>query len=82
LSFGFNQKCSARFQTGNSRRIGIDREKKTALVQTGLFPTMPNALSLLFLVPGFVLIQIQERLEEEFPTNLHAEKYAKYRRRL
>ncbi len=89
----------AQMQMGNSWRIGIDEEKETALVQSGLFRfsrnpiflgmqvtllgfflATPNALTLLFLALGFVLIQIQVRLEEEFLTKLHGEKYAEYRR--
>jgi protein-S-isoprenylcysteine O-methyltransferase Ste14 len=86
---------------GNSWRIGIDEEKKTPLVQSGLFRfsrnpiflgmiitllgvflTIPNALTLLFLSLGFVLIQIQVRLEEEFLTRTQGEGYAEYRRQV
>jgi protein-S-isoprenylcysteine O-methyltransferase Ste14 len=35
---------------------------------TGLFLVTPNALTLIFLILGYVLIQIQIRLEEEFLT--------------
>jgi len=91
----------AQIQMGNSWRIGIDEEKKTALVQSGLFRcsrnpiflgmivtlngvflTIPNALTLLFLALGFVLIQIQVRLEEEFLTRTQGEEYAAYRRQV
>jgi protein-S-isoprenylcysteine O-methyltransferase Ste14 len=87
----------AQIQMGNSWRIGIDEEKKTALVRAGLFRfsrnpiflgmmisligfflTMPNAATLLFLVIGFVLIQIQVRLEEEFLSRLHGKEYTEY----
>ncbi len=70
----------AQMQMGNSWRIGIDEEKKTALIQTGVFSfsrnpiflgmsitsigfflTIPNAATLLILVLGFVLMQIQVR---------------------
>jgi protein-S-isoprenylcysteine O-methyltransferase Ste14 len=89
----------AQIQMGNSWRIGIDEERKTALVQSGLFRrsrnpiflgmivtltgvflTIPNALTLLFLALGFVLIQIQVRLEEEFLTRIQGEEYAAYHR--
>lgn len=89
----------AQIQMGNSWRIGIDEEKKTALVQSGLFRvsrnpiflgmivtligvflTIPNALTILFFALGFVLIQIQVRLEEEFLTEMQGDDYAKYRR--
>jgi protein-S-isoprenylcysteine O-methyltransferase Ste14 len=91
----------AQIQMGNSWRIGIDEEKKTALVQTGLFRrsrnpiflgmivtltgvflTIPNALTLLFLVLGFVLIQIQVRLEEEFLSKIHGAGYEDFRRQV
>lgn len=87
----------AQIQMGNSWRIGIDEEKETALVQTGLFRlsrnpiflgmiftlfgfflTIPNALTLLFLTLGFVLVQIQVRLEEEFLKRTRGAEYADY----
>jgi protein-S-isoprenylcysteine O-methyltransferase Ste14 len=46
----------------------------------GFFLTIPNALTLLFLVLGFVLLQIQIRLEEEFLSGLHGKEYTEYRR--
>lgn len=46
----------------------------------GLFFVLPNAVTLLIFVLGFVLIQIQVRLEEEFLTNAHETNYEKYRR--
>ena len=89
----------AQIQMGNLWRIGIDEEKKTALVQAGLFRrsrnpiflgmiitllgvflTIPNALTVLFLSLGFILTQIQVRLEEEFLTRTQGEGHAKYRR--
>jgi protein-S-isoprenylcysteine O-methyltransferase Ste14 len=44
----------------------------------GLFLTFPNAFTLIVLVLGFVLIQIQVRLEEEFLAKTHGEKYIEY----
>ena len=46
----------------------------------GLFLVMPNAVTLLILVLGYVLIQIQVRLEEELLATIHEEKYSEYRR--
>lgn len=99
LSLGWT--VLAQIQMGNSWRIGIDEENKTALVRAGLFRfsrnpiflgmiisllgfflTIPNALTLLLLVLGFVLIQIQVRLEEEFLSALQGEEYAAYRRQV
>jgi len=99
LSLGWT--VAAQIQMGNSWRIGIDEEKKTALVQSGLFRfsrnpiflgmivtligfflTIPNALTLLFLSLGFVLIQIQVRLEEEFLTRTQGEGYYEYQRQV
>lgn len=87
----------AQIQMGNSWRIGIDEEKETALVQTGLFRVsrnpiflgmiatltgvfliLPNALTLLVFALGFVLIQIQVRLEEEFLKQTRGAEYADY----
>ncbi|MGI8639689.1 MAG: methyltransferase family protein [Pyrinomonadaceae bacterium] len=95
LSLGWT--VLAQIQMGNSWRIGIDEQKPTALVQTGLFRfsrnpiflgmlvtltgiflTIPNALTLPFLALGYVLIQIQVRLEEEFLTNSCGEEYTAY----
>ena len=45
----------------------------------GLFLTTPNALTGLFLILGYVLIQIQIRLEEEFLTGQHGKKYTDYK---
>lgn len=44
----------------------------------GLFLVTPNAISLLFLVLGYVLIQVQIRLEEEFLYRQHGEEYLDY----
>lgn len=50
------------------------------LTLLGLFLVIPNALTLLTLVTGVVLIQIQVRLEEEFLARAHGGEYAEYRR--
>jgi protein-S-isoprenylcysteine O-methyltransferase Ste14 len=49
---------------------------------TGFFLTIPNALTLVFLVLGFVLIQIQVRLEEEFLGKIHGAEYEEFRHRV
>lgn len=48
----------------------------------GLFLVIPNALTLLTLAMGVVLIQIQVRLEEEFLVRTHADEYSAYSRRV
>jgi protein-S-isoprenylcysteine O-methyltransferase Ste14 len=48
----------------------------------GLFLIIPNTLTLLTLVIGVVLIQIQVRLEEEFLIKNHGLKYEQYRRQV
>jgi protein-S-isoprenylcysteine O-methyltransferase Ste14 len=48
----------------------------------GLFLVIPNALTLLTLGLGVVLIQIQVRLEEEFLARTHGEEYSLYRIRV
>jgi protein-S-isoprenylcysteine O-methyltransferase Ste14 len=45
----------------------------------GLFLSSPNALTGLFLILGYVLIQIQIRLEEEFLTKQHGQSYLTYK---
>jgi protein-S-isoprenylcysteine O-methyltransferase Ste14 len=45
----------------------------------GFFLAAPNAVTLLILVLGFVLIQIQVRLEEEFLTKTHGAEYKNFR---
>jgi protein-S-isoprenylcysteine O-methyltransferase Ste14 len=52
------------------------------LALAGFFLTIPNAVTLLTLVLGDVLMQIQVRLEEEHLRNLHGEKYAEFCRRV
>ncbi|HEY1025161.1 MAG TPA: isoprenylcysteine carboxylmethyltransferase family protein [Sphingobacteriaceae bacterium] len=44
----------------------------------GFFLLLPNALTLLVLVCGYVLIQIQIRLEEDFLVKQHADEYIAY----
>ena len=46
----------------------------------GLFLVTPNACTILFLIVGYMLIQIQIRLEEEFLTKQHGEKYLLYKK--
>lgn len=48
----------------------------------GLFLVMPNALTLLALVTGVMLIGIQVRLEEEFLLKSHGEDYTRYKRQV
>jgi protein-S-isoprenylcysteine O-methyltransferase Ste14 len=48
----------------------------------GLFLTTPNAVTGLFLVMGYVLIQIQISLEEEFLTKEHGQPYIDYKRKV
>src|SRR5690606_5528380 len=48
----------------------------------GLFFTTPNTLSLIFLILGYVLIQIQIRLEEEFLTKEHGQAYIGYNQKV
>jgi len=48
----------------------------------GLFLITPNVLTLLLLVLGYVLIQIQIRLEEDFLTKEHGQKYLEYKQKV
>ena len=48
----------------------------------GLFLVTPNALTLIFLILGYVLIQIQIRLEEEFLTKEHGQSYINYKQKV
>lgn len=52
------------------------------LALLGFFLTIPNAVTLLTLVLGDVLMQIQVRLEEEHLRGLHGEKYSEFCRRV
>lgn len=45
----------------------------------GLFLVLPNAASLVVLIAGDLLIQIQVRLEEEFLTRTHGQAYLGYK---
>ena len=46
----------------------------------GLFLVIPNVGTLVTLLVGIILIGIQVRLEEEYLTRSHGEKYSEYRR--
>ena len=48
----------------------------------GLFFVIPNALTLLVVVLGAVLVSIQARLEEEYLLKTHGDAYAEYQRRV
>ncbi len=48
----------------------------------GLFLTTPNALTGLFLILGYILIQIQIRLEEEFLRKEHGQTYINYHQKV
>lgn len=48
----------------------------------GFFLTIPNAATLLILVLGFVLMQIQVRLEEEFLAKTQGDEYEYYLRQV
>jgi len=48
----------------------------------GLFLVVPNALTLLVFVLGFVVISIQVRLEESFLLESHGAAYTEYKRRV
>ena len=52
------------------------------LALAGFFLTIPNAVTLLTLVLGDVLMQIQVRLEEEHLKNLHGANYAEFCRKV
>lgn len=48
----------------------------------GLFLIIPNAITLALLITGELLIQIQVRLEEEFLSRTHGEKYLIYKKQV
>jgi protein-S-isoprenylcysteine O-methyltransferase Ste14 len=50
------------------------------LMLLGLFLVLPNAVMLIVLVTGEILIQIQVRLEEEFLTRVHGDNYLHYQK--
>lgn len=87
----------AQIHMKDSWRIGIDNDKKSELITSGLFSVsrnpiflgmilsllglflcLPTLFSILFLVIGYILIQIQIRLEEEFLIKEHGELYKNY----
>lgn len=51
-----------------------------ALTLSGVFFCLPNALSLLTLICGFLLMQVQIRLEEEFLLKQYGEEYFEYKK--
>lgn len=48
----------------------------------GLFLTTPNAFTGVFLIVGYMLIQIQIRLEEEFLIKEHGQSYLEYKQKV
>ncbi|MFM9021730.1 MAG: methyltransferase family protein [Sediminibacterium sp.] len=52
------------------------------LVLAGLFLVTPNAATLIFWVVGYILIQVQIRLEEEYLRRQHGETYATFCRKV
>lgn len=48
----------------------------------GVFLATPNACTLLFLVVGYMLMQVQIRLEEEFLVREHGAEYVQYQKRV
>ena len=48
------------------------------LTLLGLFLTLPNAITLVILIVGEILIQIQVRLEEDFLDKTHGVAYQNY----
>ena len=48
----------------------------------GLFFIIPNVVTLMTLLVGVILIGIQVRLEEEYLSTVHGERYLHYRRRV
>ena len=52
------------------------------LVLAGLFLVTPNAATLIFWIVGYILIQVQIRLEEEYLQRQHGEAYAIFCRKV
>jgi protein-S-isoprenylcysteine O-methyltransferase Ste14 len=52
------------------------------LMLLGIFLIIPNAATLVILITGELLIQIQVRLEEEFLTRTHGESYLAYQKQV
>jgi len=48
----------------------------------GAFLATPNALTVLFVILGYILIQLQIRLEEDFLTREHGQKYLEYKQKV
>ena len=46
----------------------------------GFFLVLPNALTLVILILGDVILQIQVRMEEEFLARKHGKSYEEYKR--
>ncbi len=72
------EKQTALVQAGLFRRSRNPIFLGMIVTLIGVFLTIPNGLTLLFLVLGFVLIQIQVRLEEEFLLKMHGASYDDY----
>jgi len=53
-----------------------------ALILLGLMLVTPNAVTAGFLVIGFMLMQIQIRLEEDHMVTIHGSGYMQYRQRV
>ncbi|MCU0336566.1 MAG: isoprenylcysteine carboxylmethyltransferase family protein, partial [Sediminibacterium sp.] len=52
------------------------------MTMIGFFFLIPNALSLLVIVCGYLLMQVQIRLEEEFLTKQFGEEYTHYKKQV
>jgi len=52
------------------------------IMLVGLFLIIPNAVTLVILITGELLIQIQVRLEEEFLTRTHGQSYLAYQKQV
>jgi len=52
------------------------------LTLLGLFLVTPNAVTALFLIVGYILIQVQIRLEEEFLIKEHGQPYLDYKQKV